>query len=110
MTYHVDKEPMLVVDGVCVEEEGSANETLGQEVGSESREPFESVEASAGFEHEEGNHLLDEQADDDGSPLDSGPVPRRRPETKLKHDKTHDGDSAIAIFCSLRGRKQRIAD
>ena len=38
---------MFVVDGICVEEEGSADEALGKEVGSESREPFESVEASA---------------------------------------------------------------
>jgi hypothetical protein len=74
MTYNIDKEPMFVVDGVRVEEEGSANEGLGKEVGSENREPFESVESSAGFEHEEGNRLLDEETNDNGAPLDSGPV------------------------------------
>ena len=47
ITYHINEEPMLVVDGICVEEESSTDETLGKEVGSESREPFESVEASA---------------------------------------------------------------
>ena len=60
MTYHVDKEPVLCVDGVCVEEEGSPYEALRKEVRSEIREPFEDVEARAGFEHEEGNRMLDE--------------------------------------------------
>jgi hypothetical protein len=105
MTYYIDKEPMFVVNGVCVEEEGSADEALGKEVGSESREPFESVEASAGFEHKEGNRLLDEETNDNGPPLDSGPVLRSRPETKLKHDETHDGNGAIAIVGSLRWYK-----
>jgi hypothetical protein len=102
MTNHIDKEPLFVVDGVCVEEEGSADEALGKEVGSESREPFESVEASAGFEHEEGNRLLNEETNDNGAPLDSGPVLRGHPESKLKHDETHDGNGAIAIVSSLR--------
>ncbi len=60
------------------------------------------MEASAGFEHEEGDRLLDEQTDDDGAPLDGGPVPRRRPETKLEHDETQDGDRAISIVRALR--------
>jgi hypothetical protein len=110
VTYHVDKEPVLIVDGVCVEEEGSPDEALGKEVRGEIREPLEGVEARAGFEHEEGNRLLDEQTDDHGPPLDGGPVPRRHPETKLEHDETHDGDGAIAIFRALRGRKQRMVD
>ena len=105
MTYHVDEEPVLVVDGICIEEECSTNEALGKEVRSEIREPFEGVETRAGFEHEEGNHLLDEQANDDGPPFNGGPVPRRRPETKLEHNKTHHGDHAIAVFRALKGRK-----
>lgn len=92
---------MLCVDSVCVKKEGRADETLVKKVGSEVCQPVENVEASARFEHEEGNRLLDEQTDDDGPPLDSGPVPRGRPETKLKHDETHDRNGAIAIFRSL---------
>ena len=92
---------MLCVDSVCVKKEGRADETLVKKVGSEVCQPVENVEASARFEHEEGNRLLDEQTDDDGPPLDSGPVPRGRPEAKLKHDETHDRNGAIAIFRSL---------
>jgi hypothetical protein len=78
-----------------------AEEALGKEVGSEIRDPVECVEAHAGFEHEEGNRLLDEQTNNDGPPLDGGPVPRRRPETKREHDETHHEDCVIAIFCAL---------
>ncbi len=63
--------------------------------------------ASAGFEHEEGDSLLDEQTDDNGPPLDDGSVPRRHPETRLEHDETHDGDRAIAIFRALRGERKK---
>ena len=34
MTYHIDKEPVFIVDSVCVEEEGSPDEALRKEVGS----------------------------------------------------------------------------
>jgi hypothetical protein len=104
MTYHVDKEPVFCVDSVLVKEECSANEALGKEVGSERREPFESVETSAGFKHKESNRLLKKQTNDNGPPLDSRPVPRRRPKAELKHDETHDRDSAISIFRALRRR------
>ncbi len=60
------------------------------------------MEASAGFEHEEGDRLLDEQTNDDGAPL----VPRRHQETKLEHDETDDGDRAIAIIRALRGKRK----
>jgi len=60
------------------------------------------VEASAGFEHEEGDCLLDGQTDDDSPPLNGGPVPRGHPETKLEQNETQDGDRAIAIICALR--------
>ncbi len=59
------------------------------------------MEASAGFEHEEGDCLLDEQTDDDGLPSNGGPVPRGHPETKLEHDETQDGDRAIAKIRAL---------
>jgi hypothetical protein len=95
---------VLRVDRICVKEKRSADEALVNEVGSEGCNPVESAEANAGFEHKEGNRLLDEQADDDGPPLDSGPVPRGRPETKLEHDETQDGNGAIHILRSLRGR------
>jgi hypothetical protein len=105
MTYDVDKEPVLCVDGVYVKEEGSADEGLVKKVGSELCKPIENVEASAGFEHEEGNRLLDEQTNDDSPPLDSGPVPRCRPETKLEHDEAQNGNGPVAIFRSLGDRK-----
>ncbi len=65
------------------------------------------MEASAGFEHEEGDRLLDEQTDDDSPPLDGGSVPRCHPETRLEHDETHDGDRAITIFRTLRGERKK---
>ena len=102
MTYHIDKEPTFVVDGVCVEEECSPDEALVKEVRSKSREPSESVEASARFQHEEGNRLLDKETNNNGPPLDSRPVLRGRPETKLKYDETHDGNRAVTIVGSLR--------
>jgi hypothetical protein len=74
ITYHVDKKPVFGIDGVCVEEEGSADKALVKEVRNEICEPVESVETSAEFEHEEGSYLLDEQTDNDSPPLDSGPV------------------------------------
>jgi hypothetical protein len=59
------------------------------------------VEAGTGLEHEKGNRLLKEQSDNDGAPLDMRPVLRSRPETKLKHYKTNDGNGSIAILRAL---------
>jgi hypothetical protein len=86
MTYRVDEKPVLCVDSVLIEEEGSTDEALIEKVGCERRKPLEYMEASTGLEHEEGDHLLKEQADYDGGPLDMRPALRRHPEAKLKHD------------------------
>jgi len=59
------------------------------------------VEAGTGLEHKKGNRLLKEQSDHDGAPLDMRPVLRSRQKTKLKHNKTNDGNRAIAIFRAL---------
>ena len=99
-TYRVDEKPVFIY-GFLVEEKGSTDETLIEKVGYKSREPLEHVEAGIGLEHEEGDRLLKEQADHDGTPLDLRPVLRRRPKAKLKHDETEDRDCAITIICTL---------
>ena len=101
MTYRVDKKPVLCVDGILVEEKGSTDETLIEKVRCQSRKPPEYVEAGTGLEHEEGDRLLKEQADNDGAPLDVRLALRGRPKAKLKHDQTEDGDCAVAIFRTL---------
>jgi hypothetical protein len=86
MTYHVNKEPVLCINGILIKEESSADETLSEEVGRERRKPPEHVEASAGLEHEEGGHLLDEQTNDDSPPFDVRSASRRRPKAELEDE------------------------
>jgi hypothetical protein len=74
VTYQVDKNPMLCIDGFLIEEKGSAYETLVEKIGRESRKPHEHMEAGTGLEHEKGNRLLNEQSDHDSVPLDMRPV------------------------------------
>ena len=106
-TYRVDEEPMFI-DSFLIEEKRSADETLIEIVGYKSRKPPEHVEAGIGLEHEEGDRLLKEQADYDGAPLDVGPVLRRRPKAKLKHDETEDGDCAVTVRRTLIRPTPRI--
>jgi hypothetical protein len=101
MTYCVDEEPVLCIDSILIEEKGGTDETLIKEVGCQSREPLEHVEASTGLEYEEGDRLLKEQADYDCAPLDVRTVPRCRPKSKLKHDQTEDGDCAVTVLRTL---------
>jgi hypothetical protein len=101
MTYHVDEEPVLRVDGILIEEKGSPDETLTEEIGCESCKPIEQVETSTGFEHEERDRLLHEQANNDGLPLDVRPFLGRRPKAKLEHDQTEHGDRAITVVRAL---------
>jgi hypothetical protein len=76
---------MLCIDGFLIEEKGSAYETLIEKFGRESRKPHEHVEAGTGLEHEKGNRLLNEQADDDSVPSDMRPVLGSSPKAELKH-------------------------
>ena len=101
MTYYVDKEPVLRIDRILIEEKGSTNEGLVEKIGCESCKPLKQVKASARLEHEECDHLLNEQTGDDGAPLDVRPVLGRRPKAKLEHDKTEHGDCAVAIVRAL---------
>ncbi len=109
MTYHVDENPMLCHDSFLIEEKGSADETLIDKIGSGVRQPHAHVEAGTGLEYEEGDHLLKEQSDYDGMPLDMRTVLRSRPKPKLKHDQTEDGDYAVTIFRTLV-RPMRISE
>jgi hypothetical protein len=101
MTYYVDKEPVLRIDRILIEEKGSTNEGLVEKIGCESCKPLKQVKASACLEHEECDHLLNEQTGNDGAPLDVRPVLGRRPKAKLEHDKTEHGDCAVAIVRAL---------
>ena len=60
MTYHIDEEPVLRVHSILIEEKGSPDETLIEEIGCEICEPMKQVEASTGLEHEERDDLLHE--------------------------------------------------
>ena len=97
---------MLVVDGVLVEEKSGADKTLVEEIGSESCKPLEQVEASTGLENEERDHLLYEEANYDGVPLDAGPVPGCDPKAKLEHDEADNGDCAVPIARALVPHKK----
>lgn len=46
VTYHIDKDPVLRVDGLLIEEKGTASMTVAGEIGCEGCEPLEYVEAS----------------------------------------------------------------
>ena len=59
------------------------------------------MEAGTGLEYEKGNRLLKEQADYDSAPLDVGTMLGSRPKSKLKHDQTNYGDSAVTVFRTL---------
>lgn len=67
-TQNDGKEPVLVGDGILIEEENSTNCGLLQEVGCKESDPFEDFESSAGFKDEEGDGLLEEQTDNDRGP------------------------------------------
>jgi hypothetical protein len=109
MTYRIDEKPVLCIDSFLIKEKGSTDETLIEKVGRQSRKPLEHVEAGTGLEHEEGNHLLKEQADYDCAPLDVRPTLRRHPKAKLKHNQTEDGDCAVTIFCTLQSSQRESA-
>jgi len=101
MTYPVDEQPALVLDGILIEEKYRADKTLAREIGCEICDPHEYVEASTSFEHEESNRLLCKEADDDSMPLDTRPVLGCSPKSKLEQDQSEHGDCAIAVVCTL---------
>ena len=111
----------MVVDDVRAEEERSALERLGEEVGRKERDPLEDREARAGLEHEHGDRLLREQAHDDrrpapplsalcqarrrgvrrDAPWDVAAVLGRRPEAELEDEQAEDGDRTVAVGGAL---------
>jgi hypothetical protein len=101
MTYHIDEDPVLRVDGLLIEEKGTANVTVVGEIGCQGCKPPEYVQASTEFEHEKRDRLLHEQPDYDGAPLDVRPMPGRRPEAKLVCNQTKHGDCAVKIARAL---------
>lgn len=101
---------MFVVDGILIEEKRGADETLVEEIGCEICKPLEQAEASTGLENEERDHLLYEEADYDGVPLDAGPVPRRSPKAELENDEANNGDRAVTIARALVPTKTRISE
>ncbi len=103
VTHQVDEKPVLCIDSFLIEEKGAAYETLIEKIRCESREPHEHADAGTRLEHEEGDRLLNEQADDDDAPLDMRPALRGRPKAELKHDQTEDGDCTVTICRTLVG-------
>jgi hypothetical protein len=89
MTTYVDKEPVFFVLTVSASKRKVApTRPWARKSEASLREPL----ARAGFEHEEGNHLPDEQTDNFGLPLDGGPV---SPRNQAEND-SHYRDGAIA--------------
>jgi hypothetical protein len=76
-TQDSDEKPLLVDDGVFIEEEDRAYVGFLQEVGSEESYPLENLEAGVGLEDEQGNSLLEEKADDNRLPVSRFQVPVR---------------------------------
>jgi hypothetical protein len=86
MTYYVDEEPVLGFDSILIEEECSTGETLAREIRREICKPPEYVIAGASLEHEDRDHLLCEEADNDSLPLNVRPVFGRCPKSKLEYE------------------------
>lgn len=61
----------MLGDCLWVEEEATTDETLIQEVASESGNPLEDGEPSASLENEHGDDLLEEKSNNDGGPRSS---------------------------------------
>jgi hypothetical protein len=68
-TQNTGKEPVLVDDGLPIEEEDGTDFGLVQEVRGEEGEPPENLETCVGLEDEEGDGLLEEETDDDRGPV-----------------------------------------
>ena len=124
-TQNTSKKPVLVDDGLPVEEEDGANFGLIQEVGGEEGDPSENLETSVGLEDEEGDGLLEEETNDDRRPAkdqtsfqqsnrndrnyrseidppwDQRTVVGGQPEAKLENEEAKDGDGTIAVRRSL---------
>lgn len=130
ITHSVDEEPVLS-GGLGVEEESRASIGLLQEIGGKVGDEAEHRESSTGLEDEEGDDLLEEQANDDSGPnvtdvsehgrtvATGGDIPwdmctvlGEHPETKLEDEETKNVDSAVTISGSLeiwvsqRGQKE----
>jgi hypothetical protein len=101
MTYPVDEQPVLVLDGILIEEKCGTDKTLDREIGYEICEPHKHVEASTSLEYEESDHLLCQEADDDSMPLDTRPVLGCGPKSKLEQGQTEHGNCAITIARTL---------
>jgi hypothetical protein len=101
MTYRVDEQPVLGLDSILIEEKCRADKTLAREIGCEVCDPHKHVEARTGLEHEESNHLLCKETDDDNMPLYMRPVLGCCPEPKLEQDQTKHGDCAVTVVRTL---------
>jgi len=75
---------------VCVKEELCCWNRLFQEVGGEGSDPVEDAETSATLQYEECDDLLEEQADNDGRPLDMRLMPAGEVEAELEDDQSED--------------------
>ena len=101
MTYPVDEQPALVLDGILIEEKCRADKSLTREIGCEICDPHKDMEASTRLEHDESNRLLCNEADNDSVPLDTRPVLGRSPKSKLEQDQSEHGDCAVTIVRTL---------
>jgi hypothetical protein len=90
------------IGNFLVEEERYTLLGLGQEVGGEGSDPGEDAESGTSLEHEHGDDLLHEEANDDGGPGDLGTVVRRCVEGQLEEDQTNHGDGTVDVSRALR--------
>lgn len=99
-THSVDKEPMFP-NGLLVEEELSSRKSHVKEIGSESGNPCEDGETSTCLEHEEGDDLLRQQANNDGGPRNDGSVDGGKVETELEHKQADYRDATVSVSGAL---------
>jgi hypothetical protein len=94
-THSVDEEPVLV-DSVLVEEEAGSSKRGVQEIGGKRGNPFEDGETSAGLQHEQCDHLLNEKTDDGRGPRNRSPVTGSKDESRLEQEQTDHSNSTVS--------------
>jgi hypothetical protein len=66
---NVGEKPLLIDDGVLIEEECSTGSGLLQKIRGQEGKPLKDFEAGVSLKDKEGNSLLEEETDDDRSPM-----------------------------------------
>lgn len=109
LTKDTDEEEGLK-GGVEAEEERAGKATLAEEVGGGGGNPREERVSCSRLENEHGQGLLEDEADDDGVPLDQLAVARAGEVDELESEETEDRDGPLAVGRSLQGEAKSGSD